>query len=255
MRLRNILQLGIKELRSLVREPILLALVAYQFTVAVYAQATAIPEALNNAAIAIVDEDRTPLSTRIIGAFYPPYFTRPAVITPSEMDRRLDVGIDTFALDIPPEFQRDLLAGRSPSIQLNVDATRMTQAFSGGGYVGRIVSGEITDFAQRYRSAAPAPVDLDLRMRFNPNLTGSWFGAVTAVINNITMMAIILTGAALIREREHGTIEHLLVLPVRPVEIMLSKIGAMGLVVLAVSAASLVFVVHGALKVPIEGSL
>ncbi len=254
MRLTNVLQLGIKELRGLARDSILLVLIAYQFTLAVYTQATAMPETLNKAAISIVDEDRSALSTRIAAAFYPPYFTLPTLITPAEMDRRLDAGIDTFALDIPPDFQRDLLAGRSPAIQLNVDATRITQAFSGSGYVQSIVSGEVVDFARRYQSAAPPPVDLDLRAWFNPNLTKSWFGAVTAVIDAITMLSVILTGAALIREREHGTIEHLLVMPVTPVEIMLSKIWSMGLVVLAVSAVSLIFVVQGALAVPIEGS-
>jgi ABC-2 type transport system permease protein len=63
------------------------------------------------------------------------------------------------------------------------------------------------------------------------------------------------TGAALIREREHGTIEHLLVMPVTPVEIMLSKIWSMGLVVLLVSSLALVVVVQGFLAVPIQGSL
>ena len=200
MRIPNILQLGVKELRGLARDPVMVVLIVYAFTLAVYSQATVSPETLNKAAIAIVDEDQSPLSARIVGAFYPPYFTPPVQITPSEMDRRMDAGIDTFALDIPPDFQRDLLAGRSPAVQLNVDATRMTQAFSGSGYVQSIVAGEVTDFARRYRSAALEQVDLTLRMRFNPNLTKSWFGAITTLINNITMLTFVLTGASLIRD-------------------------------------------------------
>ena len=69
------------------------------------------------------------------------------------------------------------------------------------------------------------------------------------------MLSIILTGAALIREREHGTIEHLLVMPVTPAEIMLSKVWSMGLVVLLASALSVNLVVRGLIGVPIEGSL
>ena len=76
-----------------------------------------------------------------------------------------------------------------------------------------------------------------------------------SVIDHITMLAIVLTGAALIREREHGTVEHLLVMPVTPFEIMSGKVWSMGLVVLAASAFSLLFVVQGLLSVPIEGSL
>ena len=75
------------------------------------------------------------------------------------------------------------------------------------------------------------------------------------IINNVTMLSIILTGAALIREREHGTIEHLLVMPVTPTEIMLSKVWSMGLVVLVAAGTSLTLVVQGLLKVPIEGSI
>ena len=92
-------------------------------------------------------------------------------------------------------------------------------------------------------------------MRFNPNLTQAWFGALMEIINNVTMLSIILTGAALIREREHGTIEHLLVMPVTPTEIMVAKVWSMGLVVLASAALSLTFIVRGLLQVPIEGSV
>ena len=255
MRIANVFRLGVKELRGLQRDPILLVLIAYAFTISVYTAAKAMPETLNQAAIAIVDEDQSPASSRIITAFYPPYFVPPHLIYSHEMDRRLDIGADTFALDIPPNFQRDLLAGRSPTIQLNIDATRMTQAFVGGGHVQSIVSGEVTEFLNRSRSAASIPVALNLRSRFNQQLNQSWFGAITNVISSVTMLSIVLTGAALIREREHGTIEHLLVMPVTPTEIMVSKIWSMGLVVLIATAFALIFIVQGALSVPIQGSV
>lgn len=251
----NILHLGIKELRSLARDPIMLILIAWAFTVSIYTAATAMPETLNRAPIAIVDEDRSPLSERIAGAFLPPYFISPALITQAEMDRRMDVGLDTFALDIPPGFQRDLLAGRRPAIQLNVDATRMSQAFTGSGHIQAIIAEEVRRFAGREAAEAAPPVDLVLRARFNPELDKSWFGAIVQVINNVTMLSIVLTGAALIREREHGTIEHLLAMPVTPFEIMCSKVWAMALVVLAACAFSVIFVVQGALRVPIQGSV
>ncbi|AFK53995.1 ABC transporter permease [Tistrella mobilis] len=255
MHLSTIFHLGVKELRGLLRDPMLLALIVYAFTLAIYSSATALPETLNRAPIAIVDEDVSPLSTRIASAFQPPYFASPEHITPEEMDRRMDAGLDTFAIDLPPDFQADLLAGRSPEIQLNVDATRMTQAFNGAGYIQSILTAEITEFLQRYRASATPPVDLALRARFNPELNKSWFGSIMSVIDNITMLSIVLTGTALIREREHGTIEHLLVMPVTPAEIMIGKVWSMGLVVLAASAVALVFVVQGLLGVPIEGSL
>lgn len=164
MRLANIFHLGIKELRSLSRDPIMLVLIVYTFTFSVYTRATAMPETLNRAPIAILDEDRSPLSTRIVTAFYPPYFTPPTMISRAEMDAGMDAGLYTFALNIPPEFQRDVLAGRRPTIQLNIDATRMSQAFTGNGYIHSIVSGEVNAFIQEHRQVATAPVDLELRV-------------------------------------------------------------------------------------------
>ncbi len=255
MRLANIWNLGVKELRGLLRDPMLLVLIVYAFTFSIHTAAKAMPETLNKASIAIVDEDRSALSARIADAFYPPYFMPPEIISAAEMDARMDAGLDTFALDIPPDFQRDLLAGDVPQIQLNVDATRMTQAFTGMGYIQQIVNAEVNEYLDRHRSETELSVGLVLRARFNPQLDQMWFGAISNVIMSITMLGIVLTGAALIREREHGTVEHLLVMPVSASEIMISKLWSMGLVVLLASAFSIVVVVEGVLQVPIPGSL
>ncbi|WP_278392999.1 ABC transporter permease [Sphingobium yanoikuyae] len=254
-KLSNIYRLGVKELWSLWRDPIMLILIVFTFTFAIYGSASSMPETLHNAPIAIVDEDNSPLSQRIVSAFYPPQFMAPVMIAPAKIDPGMDAGIYTFALHIPSGFQRDVLAGRHAEVQLNTDATRMTQAFSGSGYIQQIVLGEVDAFVNRYRGSSTLPVDLEVRARFNPTLDKSWFGSLSQIINQITMLSIILTGAALIREREHGTIEHLLVMPVTPAEIMLSKIWAMGLVVLVSSFLSLKIVVQGLLHVPVAGSL
>ncbi|MHC0505502.1 ABC transporter permease [Achromobacter aegrifaciens] len=253
--LANIYRLGVKELWSLARDPMMLILILVSFTLMIYTAATAVPETLHNAPIAVVDEDVSPLSARITSAFYPPHFTPPEVTTSAEADAGMDAGRYTFSVNIPPHFQRDVLAGRPAEIQLNVDATRMSQAFTGSSYIQQIISDEINEFVKRYRAPTELPVELAVRMRFNPNLTQAWFGALMEIINNVTMLSIILTGAALIREREHGTIEHLLVMPVTPTEIMVAKVWSMGLVVLASAGLSLTFVVRGLLQVPIEGSV
>lgn len=255
MTARNVFHLGLKEMRSLLRDPVLLVLIVYAFSFAIYAATTAQPETLHKAPVAVVDEDRSPLSQRIVAALQPPYFTPPDVIGAAAMDARMDAGLDTFAIDIPPDFQRDLLAGRQPTIQLNVDATRMSQAFTGTGYLQTILSDEVRAYALRHRTDAAQPVDLAVRVRFNPQLNRAWFGAIMEVINNITLLSVALTGAALIREREHGTVEHLLVMPVTPLEIMLAKVWSMGLIVLVACALSLAFMVEGVLAVPIAGSL
>lgn len=254
-RLANIFHLGIKELRSLQHDLALVLLILWAFSMGIYSAATSMPESLHNAAIAVVDEDQSQLSERLIQAFQEPYFRTPERIDLSEMDRGMDAGRYTFTLNIPPNFQRDVLAGRSPAIQLNVDATQVSMAFTGAGYIQNIGASEVAEFVRRYRGDLAQSAELALRIQFNPNLTRAWFGSVMEVINQITMLSIILTGAALIREREHGTVEHLLVMPVTPLEIMLAKVWSMGLVVLAAAALSLLLVVQGWLQVPIEGSI
>jgi len=206
MRVKHVLQLSLKELRGLLRDPLLMVLVAYAFTLNIYIDASSMPETLNRATIGIVDEDASPLARRVADAFLPPYFVAPAQIDMAEMDARMDAGMDTFSLVIPPDFQRDLLAGNRPEMQLNVDATRVSQAFTGAGYISSVVNQEITGWLGH---EAEMPINLEARARFNPMLDPAWFGALTSIIGSVTMLSIILSGAALIREREHGTVEHL----------------------------------------------
>jgi ABC-2 type transport system permease protein len=251
----NILRLGVKELRSLRHDVTMVVLILYTFTVAIYLAGTAMPDTLHRAPIAIVDEDASVLSGRIAAGFHPPQFLPPANILPRQEDPGLDAGSYTFVLHIPPNFQRDVLALAAPSLQLDIDATRMSQAFAGNDAIGRIALGEVDDFMLRHQARPALAPELVLRARFNPALAQAPFGALMETVNNVTMLSIILTGAALIREREHGTIEHLLVMPLTPTEIMLAKIWSMALVVLLAVSLSLTLVIRGLLQVPIEGSL
>lgn len=254
-RILNIYRLGVKELRSLAHDSIMLVLIVWAFTGAIYASSTATSQELHNAPIAFVDEDQSNLSTRIISAFYGPYFKKSVMITPAEIDAGLDAGIYTFVVNIPPDFERDVVAGRSPDIQVNIDATRMSQAFIGAGYIQNIMNGEISGFLRGFRQEAVLPISLVPHVKFNPNLSSAWFSSIMEIMNNITMLGIMLTGAALIREREHGTLEHLMVMPINAAEIILAKIWSMGLVVLVAAWLSLHFMVQEILHVPIQGSV
>lgn len=253
-RIARIFHLGVKELRSLRADPVLLFLVLYTFTIAVYTVANGMKFDVENAAVAVVDEDRSALSRRIRDALLPPYFKPAALIDARDIDPAFDAGRYVFILSIPPRFERDIVAGWRPTVQIDVDATAMALAGNGAAYLQSIVLQEVrADVPKRLRSADP--VSMVVRARFNPNLESAWFTPVMQVINNITMLSVILAGAALIREREHGTLEHLLVMPVTPLEIMLAKIWANGLVIVVAAILSLLVVVERVLAVPIAGSL
>jgi ABC-2 type transport system permease protein len=254
-KLANIYWLGTKELRSILRDFVLLGLVIYAFSLAIIAQAQGNSQEVHNASIAIVDEDHSVLSRRITHSFLPPYFQQAQVVSERDVDRLMNSGRYTFVVDIPPNFERDLLAGRNPALQLSVDATAMVQAGLGSSYAQQIITTEVDNFVSRAESSPQPPVALTVRIAFNPNVTTAWFTSVMGIINSITMLAIVLAGAAVMREREHGTMDHLLVMPLTPFEIAMAKVWANALVITVATGLSLYVVVHSLLGVPIIGSV
>lgn len=253
--LLNILWLGLKEIRSLMSDVVMVAFVVYAFTLAIYVQATGTSSEVNNASIAFVDEDGSALSKELINAFYPPRFKLPETIDASQVEDAMDRGQFMFVVVVPPRFERDLRTGRNPDIQVNIDATAMQQAGIGAGYIRNIINERVSTFMRRTAEPLPQPVNLVIRKLFNPNGISAWFKSVVAIINQITLLTVVLTGAAVIREREHGTLEHLLVMPLTAFEIAMAKIWANGLVILVATAGSLFLVVEAALKVPFAGSV
>jgi ABC-2 type transport system permease protein len=251
----NVLWLGRKEMASLLSDLVMVLFVAYAFTMAIYVQATGTSTQVNNASIAFVDEDGSALSKELINAFYPPYFQFPEVIPANEVEDAIDRGRFMFAVVVPPRFESDLRAGRQPDLQVNIDATAMQQAGIGAGYIKNIVGDRIASFLARTDVTPPQPINLVVRRLFNPNGISSWFSSVVAIINQITLLTVVLTGAAVIREREHGTLEHLLVMPLSAFEIAMAKVWANGLIILIATAISLFLIVRMALQVPFAGSI
>lgn len=252
--LKNIAALTLKELRALARDRLMLILILYIFTASVWLVASAASTEVRNLSVGVVDEDQSQLSTRLTQAILPPMFATPVALTPAEAEAGQKAGDYILVLSIPPGFERDLLAGRSASLMLLIDATAIAQAGNGASFLQQALSKELTAWAGPDAATASA-VDVVFRNLYNQNLTPHWFTAVMQLMNNVTILMLILAGSSLIREREHGTIEHVLVMPVRPHEIALSKILANGLVILVAQCLSLVLVVEGLMQVPIAGSL
>ena len=251
----NIYHLVIKELRSIRADPVMLVLLIYSFSFSVNTVATGAVTEATNLSVGIVDEDGSDLSRRIAEGLRRPTFQPPVQIKASDIDPMMDQGKLLFVVEIPPNFESDVRANRKTGIQINVDATAVAQAGNGASYLRTAVANEIQRFISGREDSTGAPINLVLRAAFNPNLNTSWFSAMTQVINQITMLTVILTGAALIREREQGTVEHLLVMPIVSSEIMLAKMIANGLVILVAATLSLQFVVHWWIGSPINGSL
>lgn len=241
-------------MRSVKADPVLVFLVIWALTFAIYTIAQNANMEVSNASIAIVDEDHSELSRRIRYAFLPPYFKPAVEISSAKIDDVMDSGQFIFVINIPPNFEANLLVDGKPEVQVNIDATAMSIAGNGASYVQNIISQETLNYLDERGANNNPPLSVVVRAKFNPNLNSSWFMAVMQIIDNVTLLTLILTGAALIREREHGTIEHLLVMPVTSADIMIAKVWANGLVIVVAATISLTLVVQGVLQVPIAGS-
>jgi ABC-2 type transport system permease protein len=253
---RNVFRLVIKELRSIAADPTMLILVVYAFSISVNTVATGAVTEATNLSVGIVDEDGSDLSRDIAEGLVRPTFQPAVQIRASETDSKMDKGELLFVVEIPPNFEADILAQRKTSVQINIDATAVAQAGNGASYLKSSISNTVQNFISSHGGGSESsPLNIIIRAAFNPNLKTAWFSAMTQVINEITLLTVILTGAALIREREQGTVEHLLVMPVIPAEIMLSKMLANGLVILMAAMLSLRFVVHLWIGAPITGSI
>ncbi|MBE7728538.1 ABC transporter permease [Komagataeibacter sp. FXV3] len=244
-----------KELRSLVHDRVLLGLIVFAFTAGVLLVANGVKVEVSNATIAFIDEDNSALSRRMRDAVLPPYFKPPVLVDRAQALHGMDEGDYIFVVDIPPRFEADVKAGRTPAVQLRVDATAMTQAGLGTEYLNEIMLGEVNDMLHAPALVDQIPFTAPSRIRFNPNSESKWFTSVMQIVTNITILSIVLVGAAVIREREHGTLEHLLVMPVTASEIAVAKIVTNGLVIFVAAIVSLWLVVHVWLGVPLAGSV
>ncbi|MEZ5553537.1 MAG: ABC transporter permease [Pseudomonadales bacterium] len=254
-RLANIFWLFGKELKSVLGDPVMVVLILWSFVVAVILEASGAGDTVRNAAIALVDEDQSALTRQISSALVPPWFQEPIAMAPEQAGAAMDRGQIMFALSFPPDLAADAIAGKSPTVQLQVDATAVSQAQLGTDYISNIVQTEARAFLSGSPAAPDPRVRLELRRAFNPNGNPVWFKAVSSLLNQLSLLTIALTGAAMLREREHGTIEHLMVMPLTPVEIALSKVLATMTVVLVAFIGSLLFVVQGILQIPLAGSV
>ena len=253
--LNNIFHLLMKELRSLLSDPVLMLLIIFVFSVSIYSVAKGISTDVKNATVAVMDLDRSTLSYRIRDAIQPPHFKAPVDVVREVVDQEMDKSNYIFVLEIPPNFERDVVAGRSPEIQLLIDATTMTQAGIGQAYLTQIIQSEVAAFTQQISVASLLPITPVVNVEFNPNSLSEWFMPVMEVGSMITLLSLVLVGAAVIRERERGTMEHLLVMPVSVIEIMMAKVLSNGVVILVASQLSMWFVVHKLIGVHINGSL
>ncbi len=260
--LDRMVAMTVKELKQLSRDPILLIVIVYFFTVDIYVAGSGIQMDLKQAAIVVLDHDHSAASRDLIYRFRPPYFDLKGEIS-SEHEARelLDRGDVLAVLDIPADFQRDLMRGKNVSVQMQVDASNATLGTLATTYAGQIVARfgqeqakERLGLTEAQLQAVPVIQDRH-RVYYNPNQTDPWFMSISELLTVITMLSLMLPAAAAVREKERGTIEQLAVSPLTPAQILFPKVLAMGMIILLGAAVSLFLVILPAFHLPIKGSL
>ncbi len=252
----------LKELKQLSRDPILLIVIVYFFTADIYIAGSGIRMDLNQASIVVMDHDHSAASRELIYRFRPPYFDlRGGIFDDGTARELLDRGKVLAVLDIPADFQRDLMRGRRVAVQLQVDASNSTLGTLVTTYAGQIVARYGMEQAQQRLGLGEVqlqavPLILDRhRVYYNPNQVDPWFMSISELLTVITMLALMLPAAAAVREKERGTIEQLAVSPLTSAQIMLPKVLAMGLIILGGAAVSLFMIIVTVFGLHIKGSI
>ncbi len=213
MRARRLYALIVKEIIELSRDSVLVIFLIYAFTGDILVAAKGVRLDLRNAGISALNQDHGPIGRELIAEFAPPYFRIHSETSEDAIMRRLDAGQDVAAIVIPPKFDARIARDDAPSVQLLLDGSSATQASLAEGYAREIgVRVAEKTAIERLRMPPGAGKTLpivgsELRVDFNPNRNEEWFQGLQEMLMMISLLAIALPAAALIREREHGTIE------------------------------------------------
>ena len=258
---RRLLGLIRKEFAQIFRDRALIIILLWAFTAAVYTSGRGRSTEVTNVPTAVFDLSRSPASREFLSHLQPPYFKTVAYLAhEAEVTQWLDSGKASIVVVIPPDFQRKIDGAGQAVVQVLTDGALAMSATVSVAYVAAI-SGtySMSVLEQRagggYTLGNLPGIDERLRVKFNPNMLSSWFAGLLELLNMFTMVSLLLTAANLVREKEHGTVEQLLVSPARAVEIFLAKIIPTVILVLALSSLSFALILVPVFRMPIRGSL
>jgi len=260
--LERIIAMTLKELKQLIRDPVLLLIIAYFFTLDVYMAGSGINLSLRNASVMVNDHDHSAASRELIYRFRQPYFDfKGEISSKNEAEELLNKGRILAVLDIPENFQRHLLQGLPEAVQFQVDTSNTVLGTLATVYATEITAGFGQDFVGKRtgmnteKMAVLPVIQNRYRVLYNPNRIDSWFMSIMELLTVTTMLSMMLPAAAAVREKERGTIEQLAVSPLSSLQVLLPKVISMGLVILFGVAVCLFFIIIPIFDLPVKGSI
>jgi ABC-2 type transport system permease protein len=252
----------IKEFKQLGRDRVLLAFILYAFTLDVFLAASGVSLSLSNAVTWVQDLDHSAASRELTRRFQAPYFNvNHHFDADREGQQALDSGAAMILLSIPEGFGRDLAQGRGAELALQVDTSNSVLGFLAVSH-GEMIAARFGLDAALARQGGTARdaerlpgVSNAMRVWFNPNQNDSWFMGIAEMLNIATVFSVLLPAAALVREKERGTVEQLMVSPLSPFGILFPKVVAMSAVIVSGIAVTLFLVLIPVFDIPVKGSL
>lgn len=247
----------VKEFRQFFRDPVILILVLWLYTIEIIICALALTFDLNDVPIAALDLDRSSRSAELVEAFdrSPSFAVRHWASDEREARTLLDRGDAQFVAVIPPGYGQGLARDGEAVVQLLIDGTNSTTALTALGETQRLVfrrSLEALAATASMGSAVPL-IDNRVRVWYNPDLRFVYFVVISMIALAAYMVGVIHPAAAIVKEKEAGTIEQLLVSPLRPSELIVAK--TLPTLVIGVLALGPAMLIARALGVPFRGDL
>jgi ABC-2 type transport system permease protein len=214
-----------KEIRQLLRDPMSKRMIFGAPIIQLLLFGYAVNTDVRNVSTFLVDHDRTAESRRLVDAFTASGYFRVVGRSddPRDLGRALDHGSAKVGLEIPPRFAADVAAGRAPAVQLIVDGANSNTATVAAGYATKITQAVSARVAVRAGVPLPNAVELHTRAWFNPSLESRVYNVPAVIGVIVLLMCLLLTALAVVREREVGTLEQLLVSPLSASELILGK--------------------------------
>jgi ABC-2 type transport system permease protein len=247
-----------KEFLQLFRDKVLLIVLIYAFTAVVYTGGKGVYLEVRNFSVVVLDLSKSKESREFIEKLRMPYFKVVAYVnSEKELVDWLDRGRASMAIIIPSNFSTLVKEGKG-KVQAIVDGTMSmtsTMAISYLNTIAQEYSLELLKYSVYKKQLKIPEVEARLRSLFNPNNLSLWFMSLLELFNMTTMVSLLLTASALIREKEQGTIEQLLITPVKTWEVFLAKVIPTVVIIGFLSTMSLLLMVKGVFGVPIKGSV
>ena len=250
-----------KEFIQMWRDKMLLFILIWSFTVSPFVASNGMSMEISHHPYIVYDQSQSPGSRELLSRFREPYFRLLDVVYSNrEVVEYLDSGKASMAIVIPPDFAKKISAGSPANFQVISDGTISLSATVAVMYVAQISGSYTLDLIEQRGLGTIAKqsipyINIDNRIEYNPNMTNAWFSGLVDFISKITMVSLLLTAAAVVREKEYGTIEQLMVTPARSFEIFLSKIIPNIFLIVPLSLVGLVGVMKGFYGLPIAGSI